>query len=546
MFHDGDLQSGISRAISEGKLVACFIHEPRTEESRVWEEEWLGQSARTVSVGAQPFTIGDVFASKAVVLRLEFGSKEANFLNAFCPINKAPMFVVIDKGQVLEKVESGVGREEWLSRITKALGIEGTIATRNEFHDMRDAQEQRGGPPTGSQEIEDAATTEAARLSGQDAEASTPAVSAAPEAIHTPASRNPPHAPQASDTTETPQQESSSSNMSSLFPNRAEQMEDAKAKQEAAEKAERIARANRRRKEAEEAHAAHVEKGKGKDTGDAADKEKARRDWIVQQKKRKDEAKRDRERVLAQIEADKQERKSRFLRPQGAPSEPLSPSADAASKRRLGAGGMCSLQVRLFDGSSIKGRFEPSATLATNVRDWIKETTIESGVKEAADVPFTFKQILAPQPSRSIEISEEHQTVSELGLTPTATLVLVPISGYTEAYSGSGRGYMSSALHTAYGIASTASSIASSLLSNVPGFGAPPTANAQSASSERLEPSGSSDSSMSGSSASIKVKTLADKRAGALKGEERQAEFYNGNSSAFEGRNDDGDDTKRD
>lgn len=332
--------------------------------------------------------------------------------------------------------------------------------------------------------------------------------------------------------------------MSSYFPNRAEQMEEAKAKQEAAEKAERIAKANRRRKEAEEAHAAHAGKGKSKDTGDASDKEKARRDWIVQQKKRKDDAKRDRERVLAQIEADKQERKSRFQRPQEAPSEPLSPSADAASKRRMGAGGMCSLQIRLFDGSSIKGRFEPSATLGATVREWIKETTANSGRAEAADIPFTFKQILAPLPSRSIEVSEEHQTVSELGLAPTATLVLVPISGFTEAYTGGGRGYMSSALHTAYGIAGTASNIASSLLSFVPGFGASTSAEHNSRDSTPDQPSG--DNSMSGSTASLKVKTLADQRAEAARKEDQQAEFYNGNSSAFEGRKDDEDSRKKD
>lgn len=550
MFHDGDLQSGISRAISEGKLVACFIHEPDNEESRKWEEEWLGQSSRTVSVGTQSYTTGDVFASRAVVLRLQFGSQEANFLNAFCPITKAPTSVVIDKGQVLEKVEGGVEKVEWLSRISRALGIEGSVMSLGNFHTMRQEQERSGGLERGPQEVADADRLNQSRVRQRDPQADASNIAVSPTPVEAPAASGM-HGDQRSQTTQQTESSSSTSNqdeppnMSSYLPNRAEQMEEAKAKQEAAEKAERIAKANRRRKEAEEAHAAHAGKGKGKDTGDASDREKARRDWIVQQKKRKDEAKQDRQRVLAQIEADKQERKSRSQRPQEAPSETLSPSADAASKRRMGAGGMCSLQIRLFDGSSIKGRFEPSATLGTTVREWIKETTANSGRAEAADIPFTFKQILAPLPSRSIEVSEEHQTVSELGLAPTATLVLVPISGFTEAYAGGGRGYMSSALHTAYGIAGTASNIASSLLSFVPGLGASPSAENNSRDSTPDQP-GSGDNSMSGSSASLKVKTLADQRAEAARKEDQQAEFYNGNSSAFEGRRDDEDGRKKD
>lgn len=549
MFHDGDLQSGISRAISEGKLVACFIHEPDNEESRKWDEEWLGQSSRTVSVGTQSYTTGDMFASRAVVLRLRFGSQEANFLNAFCPITKAPTFVVIDKGQVLEKVEGGVEKVEWLSRISRALGIEGSVMSLGDFHAMRQEQERSGGLERGPQEVADADRLNQSRDSQRDTPADASNVAASPGPVEAPAASGT-HEDQRSQTTQQTESSSSTSNhgepsnMSSYFPNRTEQMEEAKAKQEAAEKAERIAKANRRRKEAEEAHAAHAGKGKGKEPGDATDREKARRDWIVQQKKRKDEAKQDRERVLAQIEADKQERKSRSQRPQEAPSEPLSPSADAASKRRMGAGGMCSLQIRLFDGSSIKGRFEPSATLGTTVRNWIKETTADSGRAEAADIPFTFKQILAPLPSRSIEVSEEHQTVSELGLAPTATLVLVPISGFTEAYTGGGRGYMSSALHTAYGIAGTASNIASSLLSFVPGLGA--TTSVESTSRDSPDQPSSGDNSMSDSSASLKVKTLADQRAEAARKDDQQAEFYNGNSSAFEGRKDDEDGRKKD
>lgn len=527
MFHQGDLQSGISRAIAEQKLVACFIRADGNEESQLWEEKFLLPESR----GEKPSMV-DMFATKAVLLKIEYLSQERAFLSAFCPIDKAPTFVVIDKGQVLEKIEAGVDQQRFVERISKALDLEVDTTTK------RDDDVMRSNARTAENDENDGMTSNAAadpssarRSSTPQQETDTPSESG----IATPPSHEQPE-----------QSTSTSTDMTSLFPDRAGRLEAEKAKREAAEKAERTARATARRKEAEKAASASTGKGKGKASEESA-KEKARRDWLVQQKQRKDEAKQERERILAQIEADKKERRSRSQRqPTDAPSEPLlSPSIDAASKRRLGAGAMCSLLIRLFDGSSIKGRFEPSATLAGTVRPWIKTTTAEQEISNAADIPFTFKQIMAPQPSRSIEVSEEHHTLADLGLTPNATLILVPVAGYTEAYSSAGRGYMSSALHYTYALANGATSIFGSALSYVPGFGATTSEPSFAASNSRDTSSddggisfGSDGSADASRSATVKVKTLADQRAESAK-KDQSAEFYNGNSSAFEGRKDD-------
>lgn len=543
MFHDGDLQSGISRAITEQKLVACFVRQDGDEESRIWEEEWLGQKPRMSSHEGWRGGMGEVFATRAVILRIEYGSQEANFLNAFCPITKTPSFVIIHNGQVLEKLEGGVGKQEFVERMSKALGIEVSFMTRQQFHERREQQGNRS-----RDEISDAdkmrqeqrASQSQNSLAGETAQAATSSHSTDIAAQQVPESTESSSSQDSSQATSSDIAQAQA-DMTSLFPDRAQRLEAEKAKREAAEKAEKLARTNARKKEAEEAHAMHRgDKGKGKQSSEAAEKEKARRDWIVQQKQRKDDAKREKERILAQIEADKQERKARSQRAAEGPSEPLPPSADAASRRRMGAGGMCNLSIRLFDGSSIKGRFEPSSTLASGVRDWIKETAVGEG---AADIPFTFKQILAPLPSRSIEISEEHQSVQELGLVPNATLVLVPISGYTEAYSGSaGRGYMSSALHAAYSVMNTATGLVSSVISHVPGLGGRDGAASEAASTS-TEDTAVRTSTESGSS-SFKVKTLADQRAEAARKQDQPSEFYNGNSSAFEGRKDDQDESK--
>ncbi|KAI5357598.1 putative UBX domain, Ubiquitin-like domain superfamily [Septoria linicola] len=546
MFHQGDLQSGIGRAISEQKLVACFIRSDN-EESQKWEQQWFG-------IGRRPAPI-DIWALKAVFLRLEFGSQEAGFLNAFCPITSSPTLVVIDKGKVLEKIEAGIARDDFMVQLSKALDLEMHVVDKGEFEKAKQATQAHAsasasaaaGPSTeaATSSTEEAAPTspESARMPTAEASEARPSV----PATHT----QPGQSPAPSSTVSRSNAAASSkptTDMSSLFPDRAQRHEVEAAKRAAAEKAERAARAKARRIEEEQALAR--DKGKGKATQET-EKEKSRRDWIAQQKVRKDEAKRDKERILAQIEADKQERKARTQRAAAeaaSESSPLPTSIDAASKRGMGAGGMCSLQVRLFDGTSIKGRFEPSATLDSTVREWIKTTTVDQGNVNAADVPFTFKQIISPLPSRSIEISEERQTLADLGLTPNATLVLVPIAGYTEAYSGNaGRGYMSSALHYTYALANGASSMLGSALSYVPGLSGPAATGSPTESHSQQSGAHSSDdspptldgSSESAGSSRIKVKTLADQRAEADRQREKNPEFYNGNSSAFEGRKDD-------
>src|SRR4051812_7543571 len=80
---------------------------------------------------------------KAVVLRLEAGSTEAGFLAAFCPISNTPTLVIIQyavghilgwiwlitsfsNGQLREQLVSGVAKEDFVSRVRKALGAEDT------------------------------------------------------------------------------------------------------------------------------------------------------------------------------------------------------------------------------------------------------------------------------------------------------------------------------------------------------------------------------------------------------------------------------------
>ncbi|KAF2773905.1 hypothetical protein EJ03DRAFT_323265 [Teratosphaeria nubilosa] len=492
MFHAGDLNSGISLALQQHKLVACFIACPSTsptnsiayQTSRTWEEHWLPE-------------LEDVLAAKAVLLRLELGSKEAGFLSAFTSIDKAPTLVVIHNGQVLEKLEGGMSQEEGRRRLLKALGVQ------EEVEETADAQLPSEPTAASSQPEQSQAT----------------------------------------------QSSTQTADLSALFPDRAARTAAQHASISAAEQAALQARQEARKKEAEEAYAQHRGSDKGK-RPEYDEKQRSRDTYLLEQKKRKEEAKRDRERILKQIEHDKEERrlkaqqaKEKAIADSSAPlSSPLPESRQASNLRSSGAGGSCQLVIRLFDGSSIRGRFPASTNLATGVRDYIKEQSPEGG----ADIPYTFRQIFAPQPSRTIEVSEEHESLADLGLTPNATLVLVPVAGSVDAYPSSNSG-ISGWLSSAYNLLPNISSY-------LPSFGRPYMAgtsdlidpsNAEGAGRAGAEVEGSVPSgppvSSSSATGAIRVKTLADQRAEAER-REKTNEFYNGNSSAFEGSKGDGDD----
>lgn len=508
MFHQGDLQSGIATAIREQKVVACFIRADDDYWSGVWEDYWLSNNSHpTDMISDDEPPLGLIIADKAVLLKMDFGSKEAGFLAAFVKVEKAPTMVVVKDGKVLEKMEGGIGREEFVERLMQAVGLGGASAKDTEvlFNLDNDGEEV-----SETEEKQEGGNTDVVTESGQ-AEATQ-----------------------------------SSAQVQSMLAERGQRLEAERIKREAAEKAERTARANARRKEVEDAEAAQASKDRQRTTTERSEKEKARDAWIYQQKQRKDEAKQEKQRILAQIENDKQKRKAQAQRKKEVEAETGGgafsnmPPSSSVKPPSAGAGQWCNLQVRLFDGSSLRGRFASDADITTAVRTWVQEASPAGG----ADIPYNFRQILTPLPNKTIEVAEEGNTLLDLGLVPSATLVLVPVAGATEAYSAAGRGYMSSALHAAYWAANTAYGFVGSFLSFVPGLAGAGsglymggTADEQDQSNVQGARMADSDS-LSQSTGGIRVKTLADQRKEAQKAQQG-AEFYNGNSSAFQGRKDD-------
>jgi hypothetical protein len=460
-----------------------------------------------------------VIKSKTVLLRLDYGTKEASFLSAFCPIDEAPTLVIIHNGTVVDKLEGNLVYTEWAQRLLKACGSDAQGVDASES-----TQTQQPTPATTNTNNE---TSEGAAVPLESASGSVASSLPGVPTEHQP------------------------ENIQALLAERGQRLENERLRREGREKAERIARARAIREEQERAQS-QTDKGKQRAEDPDSAKNKARVDWMQQQAKRKIEAKEEKQRIMARIEADKRERKNReTARKEAAAAmagEPLPSQSSAlpgsSSTRPPPTSGTCALQVRLFDGSSIKGRFKHDSTLATAVREWIKETSPAGG----ADIPFNFRQILTPHPSRTIEISEEEQTLSDVGLMPTATLVLVPVAGFTEAY---GSGGSNGVIGSAFSLVNGAFGLASSALGYVTSFGSGSggsqggegiymggTADEQEASNVQGSRMANADSGTAQSGPSrIRVKTMAEQRAESEKG----AEFYNGNSLGTEGRKDDDD-----
>ncbi|KAJ5154187.1 uncharacterized protein N7500_009626 [Penicillium coprophilum] len=178
------------------------------------------------------------------------------------------------------------------------------------------------------------------------------------------------------------------------------------------------------------------------------------------------------------------------------------------------------LQVRLFDGSSVRSSFTPSQNIRYDVRAWLDQKM------EGDNRPYNLKHILTPLPSETLSVTQESQTLRDLGLGSTANLVMVPVSTYTEAYSASGslpvRG-----IYAVYNLASSAASTAIGLVGSFLGYGS--TAPATDATASSASPA--TGNSQRPRTIAPNIRTLRDQQDG-----RGNNQFYNGNQLNFEPR----------
>jgi hypothetical protein len=285
---------------------------------------------------------------------------------------------------------------------------------------------------------------------------------------------------------------------------------------------ERNARLEAQRKEAEaqekakKALDAKARKEKAESSNKPGTAASADMKYAQMQKKRQADARAERARILKLVEDDKAERKEREANrkaeakaladsaaPQWAPQTDVKPLPSKYAVE-------CAIQVRLFDGSTIRSRFSSQGNLIKDVRPWIDS-------KQEGDTPYIFKQVLTPLPNKNIETSEEERTLASLGLSPSATLILVPVQDFTNAYASSG-GLVSRGVSTGYGIVSSGFGMVTGVLSSFLG-GTPQAPNQE---TQEPTPAATPRSNLP----SVKMRTMHDGK------DERKddQQFYNGNA----------------
>jgi hypothetical protein len=254
-------------------------------------------------------------------------------------------------------------------------------------------------------------------------------------------------------------------------------------------------------------------------------------------RKQKQEEEEELRRIQARIVADRAERKAedearkaerKLLEQQSAQTQQSLPRTNAKNSSAKEV----RLNVRLFDGHTIRSTFPRTATLQDDVRPWIDhEFAANAESSPERHPPYLFKQILAPLPNRELSASDETATLGDIDLAPSATLILIPVKGYVDAYGGPNAGIVGTAVSGVTGLVGGALGLVSSAvgyvggsLGSIIGYGA--SDSQPQAAEDRPSPSPPAERPTSPArSNNIRVRTLADQRAG----EPGRQQFYNGN-----------------
>ncbi|ODH13753.1 hypothetical protein ACO22_06929 [Paracoccidioides brasiliensis] len=332
--------------------------------------------------------ISSLMKKTAISLRLQEGSVEAGYLASFCPINKVPTLVVIKSGALREYLVSGIDGGDFKRRLKKAL---------------------------------------------EDTSPQAPIPAPAPQVV--------PNPPQMDN--KSPPAENTLSSSSPITTHASDDDSEATEEQRTAERTRRaIIRAGKRRAEM----VSDVEPQQPLPVT-----ESQAQSWKLEQRKRQLEKNEERDHILNQIRLDNEERKRQESRRESMTStrSENSPPTPVANPQPQRISNQFRLQIRLFDGSSVRSSFSPTQTIQHDVRPWLDNQ------RSDGNAPYNLKQILTPFPSRNISDSEEHQTLEELGLGPASNLVMVPVRSYTDAYSSVGLSLPVRGLYAGYTLVSS-------------------------------------------------------------------------------------------
>jgi len=465
IFEDGEnLQSAVAKALQEKKALLCFVCDDG-DESAQWEGALLDLRIR------------DKLRSGTVALRLKAGSEQAGYLNAVCPVQSCPAVIVIFNAQVvanyqhgqtsLEQLQQQLGRRygtptEGDQRSPSAKPVipgyielapsEGRMRLPNNAYDhFRKLTEQylsSGVSGKGLLHIQltlleslniDVVNVAVKAIREQ---ADTTMEPDLPEEVtdrllNSPASKMKGNATPSNEPPAAPS--SSNASISTLSPS------ESRAPQPASNTRPpqpQPASLSHSQSQPQAQHNPNPQSPHTPTTSSTSSSsaQSQRTAYIASQK----HAETERTRIKSQIEADKKARREadRQVREEAlahARRTQLSELRKANSTTSDPKHTDVRIQVRLFDGATIRSSFAAEATIANDVRPWVdgevrqKAAAVGQG---AGGQPYNLKLILTPLPTRQIEAGEEDQALSDIeGVKGSATMVMVPVKGYVESYS---------------------------------------------------------------------------------------------------------------
>ncbi|EHA20039.1 Hypothetical protein ASPNIDRAFT_179322 [Aspergillus niger ATCC 1015] len=399
--------------------------------------------------------LAQLLQSRAVLLRFTKGSQEAGFLASFCPIVKFPTVVVIKNGMMCDYFVPDISKEDFRDRLLAKLD-----------ESRAPVQQDVGSAGTAGDETVSAPVASDAPAPAPVSSVPVPAPAPVAEPAPTPAPAQP--APQPSTT------------------------------------------------EPEQPRDATIREGKRRVDDARVEQHRPSPTKKLQQQKQEPAPK---PTPRPATQESKPKPKPTPKEKPSAPAAPKEPTTEPAERRQPSPPKQYRLQVRLFDGSSVRSSFTPTQTIRNDVRPWL-----DSQMEERS--PYNLKHILTPLPNRTLTIADEEQTLAELGLGSSANLVMVPIQSYTEAYSGAGASLPVRAVSSAYGLVSSAVGTATGLVGSFFGYGTTQSSGNEAAPAPGTASSGSNDAGRRRVNASRGpiIRTLRDAQ---NEGDDRQ--FYNGN-----------------
>ncbi|KAF3315016.1 hypothetical protein TWF173_004228 [Orbilia oligospora] len=416
IFFSGRIEEAIQATVANQKPLACFVTD-ETDDSNLWENDYLSEDSVSTSL-----------KTSAITVRLLKDSTEAVYLNAFCSITTYPTLLIIKNGGAgvdgLTVITNPISKEEFTAKISS------TFSNLSAPASLLDGVNSSPSFPVATPA--DTTTTETTTTTAQ----TTTTTSPPPQESTSTSTPTPTPSTSAS----TPASTSNSLPANTQFPPESDTGRRLASIQ--AQHRERIARLKSQREAAEieaqkKRELARREDTQAMATAAEAQKTRSNKQYADEQKKKKIEAEKERRRVLEQIKADREEMRIREanrkaiaaeaeaaeIAGSGFGSSTRTVTVDGEGKgkgKEVVRGGECNLAFRLFDGSRISHKFPVEATVEGDVRPWLDNNRTDSN--------HPYKLIVQSSSMSSKNIEGTSSSLSDLGLYPSAILILKPVA----------------------------------------------------------------------------------------------------------------------